>query len=98
MSAEQPGRQGARQHLMVFGAHPVDPEITCGPVIAKYTRAGHRATIVYLTLGEAGNPHMPPDQYKEQKRQEVAEAVAVLGADYLVLPYPDSNLPLDNEA
>ncbi len=88
----------SRQHLMVFGAHPVDPEITCGPVIAKYTRAGHRATIVYLTLGEAGNPSMPPEQYKEQKRREVAEAAAVLGAEYVVLPYPDSDLPLNQEA
>ena len=36
------------------GAHPDDPESGCGGTLARYTAAGHRVTVIYLTRGEAG--------------------------------------------
>jgi LmbE family N-acetylglucosaminyl deacetylase len=85
------------RHVVAFGAHAGDVEFTCGAVLAKYARHGHRATIVHMTLGEAGHPRMAPDEYAEQRRREVAESAAVLGAGVRCLPYADGRLPATPE-
>ena len=40
--------------VVCIGAHPDDPETGCGGTLAKLAGVGHRASIVYLTRGEAG--------------------------------------------
>ena len=41
-------------HIVCLGAHPDDPESGCGGTLARYSAAGHRVTIIYLTRGERG--------------------------------------------
>lgn len=84
-------------HLMVIGAHAGDAENMAGALVVKHTRAGHRATIVHMTLGEAGHPSLPPTIYAEQRRREVAEAARLMGAELVVLPYRDGELPATEE-
>src|SRR5258707_13441430 len=43
-------------NILCVGAHPGDPEFGCGGTLAKYSKAGHTITIIYLTRGEAGDP------------------------------------------
>ena len=40
--------------VVVVGAHPDDPESSCGGTIARYTDLGHEVAVLYLTRGEAG--------------------------------------------
>ena len=56
-------------HLMVIGAHAGDAENMAGALVLKHTRAGHRATIVHMTLGEAGHPTLDPEAYAVQRRE-----------------------------
>lgn len=84
-------------HLMVVGAHCLDAEVTSGALIAKYTQAGHKATIVHMTPGEKGHKTLAPDVYAEQKRKEAQAAAAILGADCRFLPYKDAELPVNDE-
>lgn len=84
-------------HLMVIGAHAGDAENMAAAVVLKHTRAGHRATIVHMTLGEAGHPTLPPEVYAEQRQQEVQAAAALMGAKALWLPYRDGLLPINDE-
>jgi len=86
-----------RLHLVVFGAHIGDAEITAGHIICKYVRAGHKATIVHMTAGEKGHPTMPPEEYKKQKIEETHTSAKLWGCDVKILPYPDGELPLNEE-
>lgn len=79
-------------HVVAFGAHAGDADFTMAHVLAKYALRGHRATIVHVTLGEAGNPAMPREDYAEQRKVEVRESAAVYGVEARWLPYADAEL------
>lgn len=83
--------------ILAFGAHAADIEFSCGAVIAKHTQRGDRATLIHLTLGEAGHPRMSPPDYAEQKKVECQQAAEALGAEVRWLPYPDGALPATPE-
>jgi LmbE family N-acetylglucosaminyl deacetylase len=85
-------------HIAYFGAHIGDAEITCGHVLAKYTRAGHKATIVHVTPGEKGHGILPPEQYEPQKRRETAESAKLWGCDVRIMPYKDGETVLNEES
>jgi len=84
-------------HLCVFGAHIGDAEVTCGGLICKYTASGHRATIVHLTPGEKGHPHLSPEEYRRQKINEAETSAKIMGADVIVLNHKDGELPNNEE-
>jgi N-acetylglucosamine malate deacetylase 1 len=84
-------------HLMVIGAHAGDAENMAGALVLKHTRAGCRASVVHMTLGEAGHPTMTPDAYAVQRREEVAASARLMGAEAVVLPYRDGELPASEE-
>lgn len=84
-------------HIMVVGAHCGDAEIASGAMVAKYTKAGHKATILHLTPGEKGHKFLAPSEYAEQKREEAIKAAKVLGAKCRFLPYQDAELPLNEK-
>lgn len=84
-------------HIMVIGAHAGDAENMAAAVVLKHTRAGHRATIVHMTLGEAGHPSLPPEVYAEQRKREVQAAAQRMGASVYWLPYRDGELPVNDE-
>jgi len=92
-----PDPQG-RCHIVAFGAHAGDVDFTMAHVLTKYARHGHRATIVHVTLGEAGSPRMSREQYAEQRKVEARESARVYGADMRWLPYPDAQLPVTPES
>ena len=81
--------------IMVVGAHAGDAENMAAAAVLKHTRAGFPATIVHLTLGEAGHPRMAPAEYAEQRKREVAESARLMGAEAVWFPYPDGLLPAD---
>lgn len=74
--------------ILAFGAHPDDVEIGMGGTIAKHTAQGVRVAICDLTEAE-----MSSNGTVETRRQEAAEAAAVLGlAHRSVLRLPDRGL------
>lgn len=86
------------KHVLAIGAHIGDAEITAGLLVAKYTAAGHRATMLHLTAGERGNPRMDAAEYRRQRVREAAAAATRLGAaECLVLDHPDGELHADEQ-
>lgn len=74
--------------ILAFGAHPDDVEIGMGGTIAKHVHNGYRAAICDLTEAE-----MSSNGTVETRRQEAAEASAVLGlSDRSCLKLPDRGL------
>ena len=83
--------------ILVVGAHAGDAENMAAALVLKHTRAGFPATLLHLTLGEAGHPRMSPEDYAEQRKLEVAESARLMGAEAHWLPYPDGRLPVTDE-
>lgn len=63
--------------ILVFGAHADDAEIGMGGTIAKHVQAGYRVGVCDLTEAE-----MSSNGTVELRRQEAADASAVLGLCY----------------
>src|SRR5262245_19241429 len=86
-----------QEHLVCVGAHAADMEFTAGAGAAKYTRAGHRATFLHLTLGERGHRSLSAGEYAEQKQREAGRASEALGAAARWFDIPDGELRADEE-
>lgn len=86
-----------QHHIMVIGGHSLDAEVMAGGIVAKYTKAGHKASIVHMTLGEKGHGTLSTHDYGAQKREEAQRAAAVLGADVYFMPYKDAELEVTDE-
>jgi LmbE family N-acetylglucosaminyl deacetylase len=86
--------------LLVVHAHPDDEVFSTGGLLAKHAAAGDRTVVVYCTNGEAGeilDESLDPEEARprlgEIRRQEVAEAVRLLGvSDVRFLGYRDSGM------
>jgi LmbE family N-acetylglucosaminyl deacetylase len=85
-------------HILAIGAHAADMEFTCGGALALAVKEGGTATLLHMTLGEKGHPTLSAEQYAEQKRREIEEAARRLGATARALPYPDAELPYNDES
>ncbi len=84
--------------IMVVGGHAADAEIMGGAAVLKHVDAGWRAVLVHMTPGEKGHPKLSSQEYLAIKEQEAKTAAERLGADYVMMPYPDGELPVDEEA
>jgi LmbE family N-acetylglucosaminyl deacetylase len=83
--------------LVSFHAHPDDEAIVCGGTRAMAAAAGHRVVLVTATAGEGGEVAdgvlAPGETLGERRRQELAEAAAILGVARLeILGYRDSGM------
>lgn len=84
--------------MLAIGAHAADVENMCGATLAHQRKLGDRVVILHMTLGEAGNPKLSPEEYAVQKRKEALAAAKDLGAELIIGPYPDAMLPNDQGA
>lgn len=86
--------------LLCVHAHPDDESISTGGVLAKAADAGYRAVAVTCTGGELGEivgAGMDPDAVRprlaEVRQEELAKALAILGAEPpRLLGYRDSGM------
>jgi LmbE family N-acetylglucosaminyl deacetylase len=69
-----------RLKVVVTGGHPGDPEYGCGGTVARYTDAGHAATLLYLNHGQKGCPSRSPDDCGELRTGEAKKACDILKA------------------
>jgi len=63
-------------------AHPDDAEILSGGTLALLAEQGWNVVIATMTPGQAGSTTLGPDEISAVRRQEVAEAAALLGGNY----------------
>jgi LmbE family N-acetylglucosaminyl deacetylase len=79
-ATSQPSGPRRTLHVVCVGGHPDDPESGCGGTLARYTQAGHRVTIVYLTRGEAGIAGKSHQEAAAIRTAEAEAACRILGA------------------
>jgi LmbE family N-acetylglucosaminyl deacetylase len=73
-AGEPPASKPAK--VVVVGAHPDDPESTCGGTMLRLVAAGHEVISAYLTRGEAG---IAGTSHEEAARIRTAEAERACG-------------------
>lgn len=66
-------------HILVFGAHPDDPESGAGGLIASLTRQGHKVTVAYAACYRADRKVLNRPE-AGVRREEAARACKILGA------------------
>jgi LmbE family N-acetylglucosaminyl deacetylase len=79
-------------NILIFGAHPDDPDYSAGGTAALYARQGHRVKMVSLTNGDAGHHEQGGAPLAWRRRQEAAAAGAALGVEYITLDNHDGAL------
>src|SRR5579864_6007748 len=71
---------GRKLKIVACGAHPDDPESSCGGTIARYADLGHQVVALYLTRGEAGIPGKTAAEAAAIRTAEAQRACAILKA------------------
>lgn len=80
-----------RLRVLVFGAHPDDPE-KVGGTMARFVALGHAVRLVSLTNGNAGHFAMGGGPLAQRRYRETQCAARVIGAEYVVLDNDDGKL------
>jgi LmbE family N-acetylglucosaminyl deacetylase len=80
--------------VVVFGAHPDDPESGCGGLIALLAQAGHEVTAAYATCFRGGR-NIGDEAEGIVRRREATAACQVLGAKPHFFDYAHEKLQAD---
>ena len=75
---EYPGSKKLK--VLVIGAHPDDPENTCGGTLIRYAQSGHDVVVVYLTRGEEGLPGKSHQEAADIRTKEALKACEIMTA------------------
>jgi len=86
-----------RLKIVVFGAHPDDPETGCGGAMLEFSRAGHEVISAYLTRGEAGIEGKSYAEAANIRSREALEACKILGARPEFLGQIDGNCEINQK-
>ena len=78
--------------VIVFGAHPDDPDINAGGVAALWSQMGHKVKFVSLTNGNKGHHTMKPDELAARRKRELQASGRILGIEYINLDNNDGEL------
>ncbi|TAK24626.1 MAG: PIG-L family deacetylase [Chloroflexota bacterium] len=80
-------------NILVFGAHPDDPDFSAGGVAHLYGRLGHRVKFVSVTNGDAGHHEMGGVELARRRYAETQAVARALGlVEYQVLDNHDGEL------
>jgi LmbE family N-acetylglucosaminyl deacetylase len=85
----------ALRTILVFGAHPDDPEFGCGGTVARWTAEGHEVRYVVCTGGDKGSwdPNMYPGEMVAIREREQVRAAETLGVvECIFLRHVDGEL------
>ena len=81
-----------RLRLLIFGAHPDDAEYHSGGLASIYRKLGHAVKMVSVTNGSAGHHEISAWEVVAMRRKEATASGAVIGAEYEVWDFPDTEL------
>lgn len=83
--------------VVVFGAHPDDPESGCGGLVALLTKPGHEVTLAYATCFR-GERKIGDEAEAVVRRREATAACQMLGAKPYFFDYAHEKLQANEAA
>ena len=79
--------------ILLLGAHPDDAEYHAGGLLSRYRKElDATVKIISLTDGAAGHHERSPEELRELRQVESANAGKVIGAEYVNWDLPDAEL------
>jgi LmbE family N-acetylglucosaminyl deacetylase len=84
--------EDGKLRIIVFGAHPDDPEYKAGGTAAKWAKLGHHVKLVSVTNGDIGHWKSAGGPLALRRKAEAAAADKVLGVTSEVLDVHDGEL------
>src|SRR4029453_12585435 len=84
--------EDGKLRIIVFGAHPDDPEYKAGGTAAKWAKLGHHVKLVSVTNGDIGHWKMAGGPLAQRRTAEVQAAAKKLGVSSQVLDIHDGEL------
>jgi LmbE family N-acetylglucosaminyl deacetylase len=91
VKAQQVDEAGKKLKIVVFGAHPDDPETGCGGTMALFSSKGHKVVSAYLTRGEAGIRGKSHEEAARIRTSESLEACKIMNAEAVFLGQIDGS-------
>jgi LmbE family N-acetylglucosaminyl deacetylase len=82
----------AGERVLAVVAHPDDAELLCAGTLARARADGAAVGVCVLCQGDKGQPTPPIDNLAAVRREEMAAAAALLGAELLLGTFPDGTL------
>jgi N-acetylglucosamine malate deacetylase 1 len=86
------GAEDGKLRVIIFGAHPDDPEYKTGGTAAKWAKLGHHVKLVSVTNGDIGHWKSAGGPLALRRKTEAAAADKVLGVTSEVLDIHDGEL------
>ena len=84
--------------IMAIAGHPGDAIFTMGATVAQHIHNGGSGIFLSLSLGEKGAPkNIPVKEYGVMQQVATEKAAKMLGAESVLLTYPDAEIPLNDE-
>jgi len=86
-------------NVMTIAAHPGDAFFAMGAPVAVAMHSGGRGTLLSLSLGERGSASVAVEKYGAMQREAAEKGATLLGAKaiFLPTPYPDGEIPVNEE-
>ncbi len=91
LNANGQNDNGKKLHIVIFGAHPDDPD-KAGGTAYKWAQLGHDVLMVSVTNGDAGHQTIKAKELAKLRREEARKAGEVIGVRYITLDNHDGQL------
>jgi LmbE family N-acetylglucosaminyl deacetylase len=86
-------QKNRRLTILVIGAHPDDPDVSCGGTAIRYALAGHRVVFVSMTNGATGHHEIGGIELARRRHAEAQRAAGVAGiAEYRIFDHHTGEL------
>lgn len=82
--------------ILIFGAHPDDPESGCGGLIANAVDSGHDVHCLYATTFRNGREFFNQPE-REVRKEEAIRACKILGVTWEFLDFPSEGIDINVE-
>jgi len=82
--------------ILVFGAHPDDPESGCGGLAAQSVKTGHEVVFMYATAFRQGRQYFDRPE-REVRTEEALSACKVIGVRGIVLDYQHEGIDVNSQ-
>jgi LmbE family N-acetylglucosaminyl deacetylase len=82
--------------VLAASAHPDDIEIQCAGTLIRYVKEGHKVIIAIACTGNVGSKALSGPEIEAIRAVESQRAADIIGAELIMLGYPDGEVWLDN--
>ena len=87
------------KNILAIGAHPDDLEFGCFGTLKKFIDQGKNVTLVVMTASDVTHSQTgKATRSKEQSIKEAFAAAEVIGADLILLPFQDGEVPFNKQS